>query len=144
MIKIHQEVKRVMRVKKYTAFCSSKSVEVSRCLCAGGGDGCAVPSAQKVIHHFELALGIASPLNWPDRLFWVNYSPARLLSEQGGLDDAHARVERAKSHAVDDACKLGRAMNLQANFWYNQHMFEEAKLEALRAVGLYEKAGATS
>ena len=31
----------------------------------------------------------------------------------------------------------------QANFWYNQDMFEEAKLEALRAVGSYEKVGAT-
>ena len=34
-------------------------------------------------------------------------------------------------------------MELQAYFWYDQHMFEEAKLEALRAVGSYEKVGAT-
>ena len=98
---------------------------------------------EKAIHHFELALGIASSLNWANELFWVYYSLAKLFSEQGRLDDAHAHIERAKSHAVNDAYKLGRAMELQAWFWYHQHMFEEAKLEALHAVGLYEKVGAT-
>ena len=34
-------------------------------------------------------------------------------------------------------------MELQAGCWYHQDMFEEAKLEALRAVGSYEKVGAT-
>ena len=34
-------------------------------------------------------------------------------------------------------------MELQAGFWYDQHMYEEAKLEALRAVGSYEKVEAT-
>jgi hypothetical protein len=28
---------------------------------------------------------------------------------------------------------------LQANIWYRQHRLEEAKLEALRALGFYEK-----
>ena len=98
---------------------------------------------EKAIYHFKLALGIASSLNWDDGLFWVYYELAELFSEQGRLDDARAHIEHAKSHAVDDPYNLGRAMELQADFWYDQHMFEEAKLEALRAVGSYEKIGAT-
>jgi len=34
-------------------------------------------------------------------------------------------------------------MELQANFWYEQHQFEEAKSEVLRAADLYEKVGAS-
>ena len=98
---------------------------------------------EKAIHHFELALGFASSLNWADRLFWVYYELAELFSDQARFDDAHAHIERAKSHAVDGAYNLGLAMELKARFWYRQHMFEEAKLEALRAVGSYEKVGAT-
>jgi hypothetical protein len=33
-------------------------------------------------------------------------------------------------------------MELQANFWYNQRMFEKAKFEASRAADVYEKLGA--
>ena len=98
---------------------------------------------EKAIHHLELALGFASSLNWADRLFWVYYELAQLFSDQARFDDAHAHIERAKSHAVDGAYNLGLAMELKARFWYRQHMFEEAKLEALRAVGSYEKVGAT-
>ena len=98
---------------------------------------------EKAIHHLELAVGIASPLNLTYQLFWGYYELAGLFSKQGRFDDAHAHIERAKSHATNDAYSLGRAMQLQAKFLYNQHMFEEAKLEALRAVGFYEKVGAT-
>ena len=98
---------------------------------------------EKAIHHLELALRITSSHNWVNKLFWVYYSLALLFSEQGRLDDAQAHIEHAKSHAVDDAYNLGRAMELQAKFRYRQHMFEEAKFEALRAVGFYEKVGAT-
>ena len=34
-------------------------------------------------------------------------------------------------------------MELQAGFWYKEHKFEEAKSEALCAVEVYEKIGAT-
>jgi hypothetical protein len=37
---------------------------------------------------------------------------------------------------------LGRAMELQAQFWYKEGKFEEARSEALRAVDVYEKIGA--
>jgi len=56
----------------------------------------------------------------------------------------YAHVEHAKSHAVNghDAYLRARAMRLRAGFWHNQHRFEEAKSEALRAVDAFEKLGA--
>jgi len=97
---------------------------------------------EKAIYHFEAALGIASRFDWHSLLFWVHYSLALLFSDEDRFGDAHAHVERAKSHAVDNAYYLGRAMECQAGFWYKQHRFEEAKSEVLRAAVAYEKAGA--
>ena len=97
---------------------------------------------EKAIYHFEAALGIASSFNLHEELFWVHYELARLFFDEDGFDGAHAHIERAKSHAVDNAYLLGRAMELQADFWYSQHRFEEAKSEVLRAVNAYEKVGA--
>jgi tetratricopeptide (TPR) repeat protein len=71
---------------------------------------------KKAIHHFELALGIASSFNWHDQLFWVHYKLAGLFQDEGRLDDAHAHVELAKSHTVDSTYNLGYAMELQAMF----------------------------
>jgi len=98
---------------------------------------------EKAIYHFEAALGIASSFNWHESLFWVHHDLAQVFSDEDGFDDAHAHIEQAESHAVDNAYKLGRAMELQANFWYKQRQFEEAKSEVLRAVNAYEKVGAT-
>ena len=58
------------------------------------------------------------------------------------FDDAHAHVERAKSHATNRPYNFGRAMELQAWFWYKRHMLEEAKSEALLATNVFEKIGA--
>jgi len=98
---------------------------------------------EKAINHFETALGIASSFNWHDEQFWILCSLAKLFRDQGRFDDARAHVERAKSYAVDAAYLLGRAMQLQAGIWHRQCMFEAAKSEALRAVDLFEKLGAT-
>ena len=65
-----------------------------------------------------------------------------MFSEQGRFDAAHDHVERAKLHA-NNAYRLGRAMGLRAGFWFEQRMFEEARLEASRAVDAYGKVGAT-
>ena len=97
----------------------------------------------KAIHHFEVALGIASSFGWYNQLFWINYSLACLFVDGGRFDDAQAHVDRAKSHAVDDTYTLGRAMHLQACVWYYQHRLEEARSEALRAADIYERLGAT-
>jgi len=99
---------------------------------------------EEAISHYEAALGIASSFNWHEDLFWVHHSLARLFFDEDRFDDAHAHVERAKPHAVDNAYFLGRAMELQADFWYKQHRFEEAKAEVLRAVAAYEKVGAAT
>jgi hypothetical protein len=61
---------------------------------------------------------------------------ADMFSKESRFDAAHDHIERAKSHA-DNAYCLGRAMELQANFWFKQGMFEEAKLEASCAVDVY-------
>jgi tetratricopeptide (TPR) repeat protein len=97
---------------------------------------------EKAIHHFKTALGIASPPNWHDELFWNHYYLAGLFRDEKELDEANAHITQAKSHAFDDTYKLGYAMQLQASIWYRQHRLEDAKSEALRALGVYEKVGA--
>ena len=97
---------------------------------------------EKAIHHSEVAVGIASSFNWHGQLFWVHHSLAQLFSREGRFDDAHAQIERAKSHAINNSYHLGRAMELQADVWYDQRMFEKAKIEVLRAADVYEKLGA--
>ena len=98
---------------------------------------------KKAIHHFETALRIVSPFDWHPQLCWIHYSLAQLSFGENRLDEAHAHVGRAKSHADDDPYLLGRAMQLQARFWYQQRRFKEAKSEALRAIDVYERIGAT-
>ena len=97
----------------------------------------------KSIKHLETALGIASRFNWHVELFWIHYSLAESFFRESRSDDVHAHIEHAKSHAVDGAYKMGRAMELQAEFWYEQGRFEDAKSEALCAVDTYEKVGNT-
>ena len=115
-------------------------------LCKGhrvlGDICCSKGDTGKAIRHLEVALEIASSLNWLNQLFWVHYSLAVLASEEGRFDDAHALIGRAVPHAADNAYKLGRAGRLQAKFWYLQDRLEEAKSEALRVVDVFESLGA--
>jgi len=99
---------------------------------------------KKAVHYFEVALGIATPFNWLDQLFWIRFSMAELSSDEDMFDEAHAHVEQAKLHATNgnDAYTLARAMRLQAWFWHRQYRFEEAKSEALGAMEMFEKLGA--
>ena len=99
---------------------------------------------KKTIHHFEMALGIASPPNWHGELFWIHYDLAVLFYDEGELDEANAHNEQAKSHVFDDAYRMARAMHMQADIWYRKGRTEDAKLEALHALGIYEQLGATS
>ena len=95
---------------------------------------------EKAIHHFEVAIGIS---NSHDALFRLHYELGCLFWGEDRFDDAHAHIERAKSHTADSAYSLGNAMELQARVWYRQHRLEEARSEALRAADVYEKLGAT-
>jgi len=96
----------------------------------------------KAIYHYETALGIASTFNWDDQLFWNYRSLAEVFFNEGRFDDAYIHIERARSHAANNAYNLGRAVELQATFLYQQHRYEEARSEVLRAADIYEKIGA--
>ena len=104
---------------------------------------CSRGEIQKATTHFETSLGIASAFNWHSQLFWAHYALAVLFSNEDKIEDAHAHVERAKSHATNNSYNLGRAMKLQAYLWYEDRRFEEAKSEALDAASVFEKIGAT-
>ena len=95
---------------------------------------------KKGIDHLEMALGIASPLDWPEELFWIHFAFADLFRNEDEFGDANAHIKRAKSYAID-AYKLGRAMHMQADIWYLQLRLEDAKLEATLAVEVFEKFG---
>ena len=98
---------------------------------------------QKAIAHFETALGIATASNWHDQMFWIHHNLAELFFDKNEFDDAHAHIEHAKSHAINDPYRLGRAMEQDAHFWYKQRKFTEARCEALRASDAYGRIGAT-
>ena len=98
---------------------------------------------EKAIYHFEVALGIASPFNWHDDLFWIHYDLAGLFRRKHRFNDAQSHIECAKSHTVNSPYHLGYATEGQAWIWYHQHRLEEAESEALRAAHIYEKLGAT-
>ena len=98
---------------------------------------------EKAIHHFETALEIASPQNWGDVMFWTHLDLARLFHAEYEFYDANAHIERAKSHTADEPFKLGHAMYLQAAVWNRQRKYEDARLEALNALDIFEKLGAT-
>ena len=97
----------------------------------------------KAIHHLGEALGIASALGWDDELFWINYELAQQFFSEGKLDGADTHIERAKSFAGNDAYNLGRAMKKQADICYRRNRVEEATSEALGALKIYEKLGAS-
>jgi tetratricopeptide (TPR) repeat protein len=98
---------------------------------------------EKAVHHFKVALGIASPFNWHDVLFTNHHDLANLFRNAGEFDEASAHIKRAISHAVDDPYSLGCAMYLQTMVWFGQGRFEDAKLEGLHALKIFEKLGAT-
>ena len=98
---------------------------------------------EKAIHQFEIALGIASRFAWHDLLFSIRYDLAGLFRDEGEFDRAHAHVEQAKSHTINDTHGLGRVAEMLARIWLQQGKIEDAKAEALRALEIYEEHGAT-
>ena len=98
---------------------------------------------EEAINHFGAAFRIASSLGMHDEQSVLLSFLANLFFDQGRFDDAHAHIERAKSHAVDDPYLLGSMMWRQATFWRVQGRFKEAKSEALCAICAFEKAGAS-
>jgi len=97
----------------------------------------------RVRDHLDIALGIATLFNWHQELSLVHCSLAVLTFGENRFNDAHAHVESAKSHAVNDVRDMASMMQLQAEMWYEERRFEEAKSEALRAAEVFETLGAT-
>ena len=98
--------------------------------------------AEKAIEHYETALKIASSFGWQDALFWINYALAELFLGEKRFGDAHVHLERAKPHAINHPYLLARAMHLEAQIWYGEGRYEEARSGVLRALDAYEKLGA--
>ena len=96
---------------------------------------------RKAIDHFETTLTIASPFNWHNELFWTHYTMATLLRDEHRFNDATAHIGQAKLHTVDNGFLLGQAMETQAWIWYWQHIFEDSKSEARRALEICERFG---
>ena len=77
---------------------------------------------EKAIHHFEIALEIASSFNCHGRLFLVHCSLAALFRDESKFDDANVHLELAKSHMINrSAYNPGRATGLQAGVRYRHH-----------------------
>ena len=97
---------------------------------------------RKAIHHFETALGIASPFDWHDQLFWIHRSMALLFSDEYEFNNANIHIKQAKLHAADSPYNLGHGMKSQARIWYKQGRLEDARSEVLCALEIYESLGA--
>ena len=98
----------------------------------------------KAVQHFEAAIGIASPFDWHNQLFWIHFDLAMLFSIENEFDNVQSHIERAKSHAINNTYRLGRAMDWQARILYRQGRLEEGKAEIMCALETFEKLGATA
>ena len=107
-----------------------------------GDISCSKGGREKAFHHYNLAIGIASPSHWHDQLFWVHHSLAVTFCDANEFDNAHAHIKRAKPHAVYDKYFLGRAVGEQGRIWYQQGRVENAVSEAFCAIEIYETLGA--
>ena len=96
---------------------------------------------EKAIHHYEVAIGIATPFGWHDNLFWLHYELAVLFRDEGRFDDAHAHIGHAKPHTANSTYRLGLATKLQAWVLHHQNRLEEARSEALRAADIFDQLG---
>ena len=96
---------------------------------------------EKTVHHFKIALGIASALNQAKNLFWVHYDLAMLFTGQGRFSDAQIHAGHTKTFASNNTYLFAVASALQAWLWYKQGMFGEARSEASAALEVFEKLG---
>jgi tetratricopeptide (TPR) repeat protein len=97
---------------------------------------------ERAIHHLKITLAIASPFHWHHELFWAHFGLANLCCDEGELDNADAHIEQAKPHAAHNTYNLARLVRARAHIRYQEHRPEDAKLEALHALEIFEKLGA--
>ena len=103
---------------------------------------CSKGEAGKAIHHLEIALRLASSSDLHNQLHRIHVDLVQLYLGEGRFDKAQAHVEHAQSYAFGHSYYPGDVMKLQAELWYRQGQFKEARSEALRAAEVYEKLGA--
>ena len=96
---------------------------------------------EKAVHHFNIALGIASALNRAEGLFWVHYHLTLLSIQQGRFCDAQTHTEHVESFVANNKLRLAHTSVLHAVLWGEQNMLEEARSEALAAIDAFEKLG---
>lgn len=96
---------------------------------------------EKAVHHFGVAVGIASHFNWHNG--WINECLAQLSLDEQRFDDANAYIKQAKIHTAGNKYNLGRMMGTQAMIWYRQGRLEDATSEALGTFEIYDKLGAS-
>ena len=97
---------------------------------------------EKAIHHFEIAIATASSFGWSDQLFWIHHNLAILFRDEDDFNKAHVHIEQARSYAVDEPYKLGRAILQQAWTYYRQHRLEDSASGARRALEIFQGLGA--
>ena len=100
-------------------------------------------NVEKAIHHFEASLRIGSVLNSRGELSRTHLALAELYLKEDRFNDARTHIEHAKSHAGDDTLLFGCAFLTGARVLHKENRSEEGKLEALRALAIFEKLGAT-
>jgi len=93
-------------------------------------------------NHLKTALGIASRFNWHEQQFFCHLSLAELFADEGRFGDAQTHIEHSKSHAVDDAHSMGRALRAHAHILRMQGRLEQAKSEISHATEIFERLGA--
>ena len=91
------------------------------------------------IKHLETALATISHLNLHEEVFWIHHLLTVLFWGENRFEDSRTHIEQAKLHATNNPRNMGGVVELQARLWFGECRFEEAKSEALRAIGLYEK-----
>ena len=97
---------------------------------------------EKAVYHLKATLGITSRFGWNGWLsFMAHHALAAVFCLEGKFGDAHAHVEQAKPHAVNNTYRQGQAAFMQAMIYYKQHRLEDAMSEALRALGIFEELG---
>lgn len=117
--------------------------EVCQCKCTLGQIYIQKGKTGIATNHFRAALEIASSFNWHTQQFEICLSLAHIFFNQGRFDDAYTHIGYAKLYLVNHMYHLGHVAKLQAQFLYCQQRLEEAKSEALHALSLFEKLGAT-
>lgn len=90
------------------------------------------------------SLGIATSFEWNSELFWTHHSLAEISFAEGEFDDAHALDRTSQVTHGPNACYLGHAVFKQALTWHRQRGIEDVTSEALGAVEVFEKVGATN